>query len=838
MDDPKSIKQSTLITQLQDVESPKRLLAILNAKTIQEPNPSLTRAIELLALSDPDKSVQQAAIDLLAEPQFQSAQRSLTSLPVAVREKLFTELVRWERDGLIFAGQANILKGRMATEPIHWKQPTPIKQPEANVAATAFDPPNPQVTALTASNQAVRGDTRQERSEFSLSKLLLSETSIRIALFLGAFFVLASAIILMALVEVARLPILGVTTLGFYAGAASLKRRLPLASFVLFLVGTFLLPIDMAVIGSLVRLSDRWLVWSITAGLVGTLFLFGIFWYNSKLLPILAYLAYALALAIPALAAEFDLEWAFFLQVLLGMAGAMFSYLIYRWKSLRIFLPFFQFIQVLLLLEVMADVLLLLLVFIIPYRETDLRLPAAACFAFQGLAFSICDWINARVQSKPQIYLAFSMACFTVFPPVLALRFIPDRILWLTLVCAFGAVLSVLGEVIDEKSPDHLSFLARPFFGAGFLLFVISTIWQSTQDARFATGFLAGIAALYLAIGIRRRQWLLSSLGLLSAYLGYLQVFQIPALQERGIFLGAIHLPPAIILLSIGLFFFWRKGSRKWWIVPVQLGFISGLITVFYTLINGVDMPNTAGVIFLIITIYLALISVVFRWTYLTAGATFCLAISVLFFVRPWENPAWLLPLTSLGLLYYLCGAGLNRRSLTRPWSAILQISGLFLIAALALIQFAVFQPGAYLLYLLLTAIVGWEAYTHRLQQALLPALFLLAIAFGFLLFEKNIALENWGIYFTGQAALYFLAGWLLPAAYKPLKSWAVSLRLAGLALLGLVLVLNQGFPSSPRPGCPVPAWRRFWWLNRYFAARSWPLLLRYQSWRSPCLIS
>ena len=44
---------------------------------------------------------------------------------------------------------------------------------------------------------------------------LLSEASIKVYLYLGAFFVIASALILAAIVEAARLPILVVATLAF-----------------------------------------------------------------------------------------------------------------------------------------------------------------------------------------------------------------------------------------------------------------------------------------------------------------------------------------------------------------------------------------------------------------------------------------------------------------------------------------------------------------------------------------------------------------------------------------------------------------------------------------------
>jgi hypothetical protein len=73
---------------------------------------------------------------------------------------------------------------------------------------------------------------------------LLSEASIKVYLYLGAFFVIASALILAALVQAARLPILAAATLAFGAGALFIRKRLPQPSFALFIVFSFLLPID------------------------------------------------------------------------------------------------------------------------------------------------------------------------------------------------------------------------------------------------------------------------------------------------------------------------------------------------------------------------------------------------------------------------------------------------------------------------------------------------------------------------------------------------------------------------------------------------------------------
>ena len=122
---------------------------------------------------------------------------------------------------------ANVIKGRynfdIAASP---PTPSPVIDKEAAL------PPAPPQPVIPAGPRP------------SLMQTLLSEASIKIYLYLGAFFVIASALILAAVVEAARLPILAVATLAFGGGALLIRKRLPQPSFAFFIVFSFLLPID------------------------------------------------------------------------------------------------------------------------------------------------------------------------------------------------------------------------------------------------------------------------------------------------------------------------------------------------------------------------------------------------------------------------------------------------------------------------------------------------------------------------------------------------------------------------------------------------------------------
>ncbi|RMF02947.1 MAG: hypothetical protein D6768_06985, partial [Chloroflexi bacterium] len=239
------------VTRLAAVQALGRLA------TVGEP---MVRQLEKTAAQNSSVEVRQAALAALAQPAFRNAQRSAGRLAAPARQIVLTEIERWQSDGLLTPHLSGLLRQRYDFAP-----PQPAK-PETDA------PPQPKP---------------------SLSDVLLSEAAIRVALYLGAFFVLAAAAILAAVIEGLRLPILGAATLGFLAAALLLKKRLPQASFVLFVIFSFLLPIDAGVLLDLLNVgrTTTQLAWIGVAALLSLVWVGGTWLYRSRFFSVLAWAA-------------------------------------------------------------------------------------------------------------------------------------------------------------------------------------------------------------------------------------------------------------------------------------------------------------------------------------------------------------------------------------------------------------------------------------------------------------------------------------------------------------------------------------------------------------------
>ncbi len=126
---------------------------------------------------------------------------------------------------------------------------------------------------------------------------LLSEASIKVYLYLGAFFVIASALILAAVVEAARLPILAVATLSFGGVALGIRKRLPQPSFAFFIVFSFLLPIDANVLKESIGFVEPFLsiYWTVIFLLMAAIWSFSVWFYESRFFSAVAFVSLSLA---------------------------------------------------------------------------------------------------------------------------------------------------------------------------------------------------------------------------------------------------------------------------------------------------------------------------------------------------------------------------------------------------------------------------------------------------------------------------------------------------------------------------------------------------------------
>ena len=159
----------------------------------------LARILERLAIHDSSLSVRARAIDILRSESYAPVCRSFTAATANGRNFFLNEITALEKDGILPVETAQVLRNRYSLSPAL---------------------PQPSKSAASAGHPLGRGQP-------SLGQILLSDTTLKIALYLGAFFMVVAAFILAALVEVARVPVLTALTAIFFGAAFYLKNVSP-----------------------------------------------------------------------------------------------------------------------------------------------------------------------------------------------------------------------------------------------------------------------------------------------------------------------------------------------------------------------------------------------------------------------------------------------------------------------------------------------------------------------------------------------------------------------------------------------------------------------------------
>ena len=182
---------------LDSKDAKERLATILELREQKFSSPAILHTLETLAIKDKSKVVREAARQALDSPAHRYIQSRASQLKHKERRTILNEIDQWETQGFIQEDLADVIRQRydfdFKPSPPASRLETPI-QTEEQPASDKETPPAPHP---------------------SLTQTLLSETSIKIALYLGAFFVIASAAILAAAIEAARISILLLATIIF-----------------------------------------------------------------------------------------------------------------------------------------------------------------------------------------------------------------------------------------------------------------------------------------------------------------------------------------------------------------------------------------------------------------------------------------------------------------------------------------------------------------------------------------------------------------------------------------------------------------------------------------------
>lgn len=602
-------------------------------------------------------------------------------LPQNIRRILVQEIERWQKEGLIPDKLAANLRARYDFD----FRPAP--PPEALPAPQAAPPVAPPAPPLT------------------LSRTLLSETSVKIALYLGAFFVIAAALILAALVEVLRLPVLLSVALLFGGGALALKRRLPQPSFILYLVFSALLPITAGVLADLLDLSGKAATgyWCAILGGMALLWAFSTRLYASRFFSLTALLALDAALVMAGRLADDPPAILFlFMLTLSSLAGLGGVALLKRWQGQRLALPVFLLAQV----------------------QQGMLLAAAAVSLLINLVTDSNEWglLAASTWVLTALFALLSnlLFPFILYPWATAAALMP--VAWLAVVrpetglevraitlSAWGMLFAVAGDLM-HLARERVRAHALPFSLAAIPLLLIGASLGLAHDRWLGFALFLGSAALLSVLHVLRgRAWLwAAALGFgLAAYFTFFQLPFAEAISEQICpqIAGAtlLLLLPDLLLPSSRRLPAWRWPLRGWAVLTGLAALLSSLPAYFFGTRQEAGMVllslGLLGVLYLVYAIRLRspATSILFP-----LHATLALALVLDFH----DVEAWLPILTGLAVVFYGCGVFLSWRSLP-PWSHVFRWSGLALAGILALAAF------------------GYEGNDRSIYVALLASLFL-----------------------------------------------------------------------------------------------------------------
>lgn len=797
-----------LIQQMNSPDADIRLRAVEELGRWETSQPNLVRWLGRLAVNDPEPLVSATALRVLALPPHLAEQRTMSSLTDDLKASLLPEIQIWEIDGVITPAQAELLRNRLGSAAMPDAGAAPGVAAQPHMVSPAVQPAVPPPLPSPAGQIPLISEA-EARKPASFSQLLLSETSIKVALFLGAFFVLAAAVIVMALVEVSRIPILAVLTAGFFIVALLLGKRLPLASQVLYVVAVLLLPILGSVVITTIE-PDEDQVNFLRAGtalLTGLAATAGALRYRSRWLIVLGWLAFVLAAGFLITGfSDLDRAWLWPAEIALALLGVLAAAGLFRRDQANIASVLGISAMILVPLCLTAVVLDLVLRILIQ----DKSLPPSTWLAWDlafwfGLLACLISyrWVSQTSRPRPlsQLLAYLAAICLLFAVPLAGGIFQITSHAMLILTWIWGVLLFLGAELLYRRSWERLALQPLPlsiaslalilFSGLGALLYGL--IEELDDEIVTSLIFFSLAALIYLGSALLRFRALTWSAGLVLGLLAYTAACFLPAIERLKLFGGLVFAIPAVVFGLLGSLLLHRKRNQnRWWLPSFILSGICGSFAL-QTSILSPSHQGAAGLSLLLLAFTLALVSGISRLAWIGYGAAALLAVASLSFLRFWDVSWWYLILTGLAGAYCLAGILLQRGEKTRPWSNVACISGAALAAILAISQLPdiywqvrfqnravqpiirwMVEPGSALPLLLLAACLARMAWRHRQVWLGYLASASLAGALAYLLVELHVPFNLWCWYFTGLALVFTLAGWALESVAKQEKVGSV----------------------------------------------------------------
>ena len=817
-----STPQETLARIHADLKSgtaKTRLDAIQELGQQKFSSPAILRMLEELALNDRSQSVREAARRALDSPTHRYIQGRAANLNRKERQTILSEIANWESQGLIQSDQAEVIRQRydfdLKPAPPTPKPAIPTPHPEPKPAPVSQTPLTPKPAPKPAAPHPPLAQPRAPRP--SLTQTLLSETSIKIALYLGAFFVIAAAAILAAVVETARLPILLGATVIFAGGALFTRARLPQPSFALFVVFSFLLPTDANVLADVLNLSDKANAgyWFGVMAFMAAIWGFGTWFYISRLFSLAAFVA--LAISASRLAELFNSEPEIYLLLfsLVSLTGLGGVYLLRRWKSSAFSMPLFILVQIAQLgLNVLALIVPLVRIEDWPSAWNLLTaitwLLTASFYVFSDLIFTfvLFPWVAAAALYPVPL----------IFMMIFDIEALPAIIVtWI-----WGALIASASEILRRTSADKVRRYVFPLLVISLPVTLTATLIGYTEEITYGFTAILGSAILYAVLQVLKPRvyiWVTSILLGLGAYFSF---FALPFMEKLDTPFGYQFLGASLLLLLPDLFLKPDFLTDKTWRWPLRFtGAFLALLNLTLLLPFATDNLGRAAIAYGIYALFFAIYALRYKAPWLGYLATASAAVTVTMSLQHFDLVVWLPALTGLATIYYLVGWTLLKRQ-AGQWSGMMRISGLVLGGLTALFALVDRQEfGGW--YILLTgALFTVEIFIRKngwLEAG--PGVFFPA---ALVLILQDFDVESMNYYLLGTGLLWLTLDLVFERTFQGKRPLTWPMRgLGALLTVGNTLLLVSGADGTR------VAWLCFGSYTLYFLAyamaRKMPLL-------------
>ncbi len=765
---------------LRDEQPTIRLAAIQELLTLNYSSAAILHALETLALHDPSEPVRQAARQALTSPTHRQIQARLTKLDRNTRQAILAEIEAWQKRGILQAEQALVMRTRYDFD----LQPTaPLPKPQVASVSPAPAPP----AAAPAS------PLREEPP--NLAQTLLSETSIKIALYLGAFFVIAAAAILAAVIEAARLPILLAATALFGGAALAIRGRLPQPSFVLFVVFSFLLPIDAGVLDDLLDRSGKTnsLYWFAVLDGMALIWGFGVWFYRSRLFSLAAFVALTLSFGYLADVLDSEIEITLLLFSLVMYTGLGAAHLLQRWQGRAFSLPLFLLVQ---LGQLMLAVLALIAIFNrIGHPPATWHLLTAFYWLAAASFYVVSDWI------MPFPLFPWMASAFLIpFPLTLAEGLSLRGLSRVILIGAWGLALALLGDGVRMfGTGKKASRLALPLLLVSLLVVLISAGFGFAEEIAYGFACLLGGALLYALLQVLQPRAYVWTFSLLLGLGAYFSFYFLPSMEGVEVFTGYQFLFPSLLYLLPDLALGRRFPAAGAWRWPLRaIGGFLAFCNLAGILPLSFSQRDHTAIAYGVYAVFFMVYALQLNKAWLAYPATASAALSVTFALRHFRIDAWLPALTGLAVLYCLVGWVLTIERKAAPWSKVMRVSGLSLGGLVSLAALATLKEMGGWYVLLVGALFTVELLQHPTGWLEAGPQFFFPAGLALLLYNYEVGEAAW---YLLEISLVWLALDLgLKRAFRgerPL-SWPVR-ALAALAVLTNTLYLLAAKAEEPR---------------------------------------